>query len=307
MKTTGVFTIDPWTLLDDSSMKTELLYFDHLKYFIRGKDVLEKFCNSHPKWKETFDNRMKEIETLEKTGLISEYSIQQFDKDYSKYKDDRTIQLAWKRFELANEFLKTKGKDFKDVFVDFLERFREVGQLEARTNAIILNKLSEDEFIPIIRGNYHNNKEDIYLKKANVLSVIIRHFPKVAHDISTDRLVELKSDEEANIKLHRLKNWTSEITNSKLTEKEINQKVEYLLIEYKKQLELHKLKYDTGIIETFVTVGLEVLENIITLNLSKAAKVFFDIQKKELTLLEAEEKLIGKEVAYLHHLDKNHL
>lgn len=306
MKTIGIYTMAPWTLLDDSSMKTELLYFDHLKYFIRGKETLEKFCNTLPKGKESFEKRMKELEELEKKGLISEYTIQQHELDHNKYKDDKLIEHAKKRYELSIEF-KTKEKSFKDVFVDFLERFREVGQLEARTNAILLNKSCEDEFIPIIRSTYHNYQEDNFLRKATVHSVIIRNFPTISPDISTEKLAELKGDEEANLRLHRLKNWMLDLSNSKLTEKEINQKIEYLLLEYQKQLDLHKLKYDTGIVETFVTLGLEVLENIVKLNLSKAAKVFFDIQKKELTLLEAEEKLTGKEVAYLHHLKQNRL
>ena len=87
-----------------------------------------------------------------------------------------------------------------------------------------------------------------------------------------------------------------------MTTKEIDQKIEYLLIEYKKQLDLHKIKDETGIIETVVTIGLDVLENLVKLNLSKAAKVFFDIKKQELLLLEGEEKLVGKEVAYLHQV-----
>jgi len=306
MKTIGIFTLDPWTLLEDSSMKTELLYFDHLKYFIRGKNILEKFCKILPHGKESFDKRMLELDELEKTGLISEYTLSQFEIDYKKLKDDRLIAQAWKRNELSVQFT-TRGKTFKDVFVDFLERFREVGQLEARTNAVLLNKSNEDEFIPIIRGNYLSNQEDEYLKKASVLSIIIRNFPTVSPDISIESLVDLKNDKEANLKLHRLKNWTSDLRTSKLTDKEINQKIEYLLLEYRKQLDLHKLKYNVGVIETFVTVGLEVLENIVKLNLSKAAKIFFDIHRKELNLLEAEENLVGKELAYIDHLTQNRL
>jgi len=92
METIGIFTMDPWTLLDDSSMKTELLYFDHLKFFIRGKDILEKFCNTLPKGKESFDKRMRELAELEKTGLISEYTLQQYELDLTKHKDDKVIE-----------------------------------------------------------------------------------------------------------------------------------------------------------------------------------------------------------------------
>jgi hypothetical protein len=303
MKTIGVFTIDPWTLLEESSMKTELLYFDHLKFFIRGKEILEKICTTLPNGKDLFITRMRELEELEKLGLISEYSLELHDNHFTKFRDQKTLELSRKHLQLAQEFLNGK-KSSREMFVDFLERFREIGHLEARTNTIFLNKAETDEFVPIIRGNYYNCNEDYYLKKATVISVIIKNFPRIKSDISSERLLDLKNDAEVRFKLNRLKNWAIDLTSSKLTEKEINQRIEYFLLEYQKQLDLHKLKYEIGIVETFVNVGLEVLENIIKLNLSKVAQVFFDIKKKELTLLEAEEKLIGKEVAYLQHINK---
>ncbi len=304
MQTIGIFTIDPWTLLDDSSMKKELLYFDHLKYFIRGKDTLEKFCNTLPRGKETFIKRMNEIEELERAGLITEYTIEEFDRDYETYKDETTITQAWKRYDLANGFLESKNQAFEERFVDFLETFREVGQLEARTNAMILNRKHKDEFVPLIRRSYKNFKEDEYFRKASVLSVIINQFPATTEELSADKLHELKNDNVASLKLSRLRNWAVEVTNSKLSEKEISQKLDYLLNEYKNQLDLHKIKYELGVIETFVTTSLEVLENIVKLNFSKAAKVLFDLKRKELTLLEEEEKLIGKEVAYLQLIEQ---
>lgn len=306
MITTGVFTLDPWTILEDSSMKTELLYFDHLKYFISGKETIEKFCKTIPNGKESFDRRMKELEELEKVGLISEYSKAQYNIDSRKHFDEKILEQTKQSFNLTRGFT-TKDKEFKEVFIDFLERFREVGQYEARINAILLNKVNKDEFVPIIRGNYYNFVEDPSLKKATVLSVVINNFPRVQPDISSEKLIDLKGDEEAKIKLQRLKHWAIDMANSKLTEKEINQKIEYLLLEYQRHLDLHKIKYEMGIVETLVIVGLEVFENIVKLNLSKAAKVFFDLHKKEMALSEEEEKLIGKEVAYLHHLNKSNL
>ena len=306
MKTIGIFNVDPWTLLDKSSMKKELLYFDHLKYSFPGKDILKKFCASLPNGMNSYDARMREIEELEKFGLLSEYSSQQFENDFNRYKEDKLIELARKRYNLSIDFLASEGS-FETVFIDFLERFREVGQLEARRNAILLNKFSDNEFVPIIRGNYYNNKIDEFFKKSIVLSVVVKKFPEIDDVISPEKLVELKNDDGAILKLNRLKNWTSDLKNEKLTEKEINQKIEYLLMEYKNQLDLHKIKYEMGIVETYITIGLEVLENIVKLNLSKAAKVFFDIQKKELKLLEAEAKISGKEVAYIHHLNENRL
>jgi len=80
-------------------------------------------------------------------------------------------------------------------------------------------------------------------------------------------------------------------------------KIDYLLQEYTAQLDLNKLKYELGYIETFVTISLEVLENVVKLNLSKAAKVLFDLSRQDISLLEAEQNLPGKELAFLHKLN----
>lgn len=303
MKTIGVFTYDPLTFIENRSIKTDLLYFDHLKYFMEGKEAIEKFCKAMPNGEKIFQMQTKEIEELEKAGLISEYTAEQFKSDFFKIKSDKAIENAIKKFELIRGF-NDQETSFKKIFVDFLKRYNEVGQLEARTNAIILNSTCEDDFVPIIKGNYHDFQKDRFLKKSAIFSIIIKKFPKVTNDISIEALRELKDDKDAKLKLSRLKNWTLEFVNSNLTEKEINQKIDYLLQEYQNQLELHKIKYEIGIIETFVTVGLSILENIVKLNLGKASKVFFDIQKKEIHLLEAEEKLKGKEVAYIDHLSQ---
>jgi hypothetical protein len=51
--------------------------------------------------------------------------------------------------------------------------------------------------------------------------------------------------------------------------------------------------------ETFITTSLEVIENIAKINFSKAAKVIFELGKQDINLLEAEQKMVGKEVAII--------
>lgn len=84
------------------------------------------------------------------------------------------------------------------------------------------------------------------------------------------------------------------------SEKEIEQKLEHLLHEYTSQLNFHKLKYERSTAEVIVCTTLEVVENVATLNFSKAAKTLFELKKHQLDLLEVEQQMIGKEVAYIH-------
>ena len=307
MQTIGVTSIDPWFILDNEHLIKDLYYFDKLAYTIGSVPILENFCNSLPKGKDDFKKKMIEIGRLEKAGLIYEYTDNAFTNDKLKHATDQSTKLAVKAMELSSEFT-TKGKPFKDIFVDFLERFREVGQLNARVYSIILNNKDQNVYTPIIRSNYYNFATPDHFSTSSVLSVLLNKFPTPSTDVELDKFIDFKNDPDTQLKLARLKDWILEISKKNYSEKEIEQKIDYLLQEYTAQLDLHKLKYNLGYIETFVTISLEVLENVAKLNLSKAAKVLFDLSKQDISLLEAEQKLPGKELAFLHKLNnKNHL
>ena len=104
--------------------------------------------------------------------------------------------------------------------------------------------------------------------------------------------------------MSRLRNWISEISKSNISIKEMEEKLEYLLLEYSNQMNLHKLEYHTGTIETLVTVSLSLIENISRLKLSQASKVLFDLNRTKLKLLKAENEAPGKEVAFINKLNQ---
>jgi len=309
METIGVTCIDPWFVLDDDPMIKDLYYFDKLIYKIDYPQGLENFCNALPKGKNKFKEKIQEIEKLEKAGLIYEYSDFQYKLDREKYgfEDDQATKYAIRAFELSSSFT-SKDKPIKDVFIDFLERFREVGQLDTRICSIMLNKKEQNLYTPIIRNNYYNFAPSEQYSTNTVLSVVLKRFPTISRNIEIEKFIDFKKDPDTQLKLARLKDWILEISKKNYSEKEIEQKIDFLLLEYIKQLEIHKMKYNLGSIETFVTTTLGILENLVKLNFSKAAKVLFDLAKQDLTLLESEQKMIGKEVAYLHSLnEKNRL
>ncbi|MBI5371460.1 MAG: hypothetical protein HZA79_05470 [Sphingobacteriales bacterium] len=299
METIGVTRIEPWFVFDDDTLVKDLFYFDKLMYSLGDKASLENLCNSFPYGADKFKEKMEEIEKLEKAGLISEIP-----KD-EKYEHVPSIKEALKHkveaLDMVRKFT-TKEKSIEEVFLDFLERFRIIGQLDARSESILLNSVSQNSYTPIIRGNYRNFSEKAIYPHSPVLSVLIKKFPLVSNKIELEDLIAFKNDPDSQLKLFRLKEWVLEISKKDYTEKEIEQKIDYLLQEYTKQLELHKLKYSVGAVESIVTVSLEVLENIVKLNFSKAAKVLFDLKKQELTLMEAEQKMTGRELAYLYKL-----
>jgi hypothetical protein len=302
----GITSIDPWFTLDDDPLVKDLFYFDRLVYTIGRREILEKFCSTLPGGKEKFTAKIKEIENLEDAGLVFEYSDELFKIDLKKFGDRESILFEFLANNLANEF-STKGKPFNEVFVDFLERFREVGQLRSRVFSIILNKKEQHAFTPILRNNFHNFISNNFSSGSPVLSVILKKFPIPSEGYSIERFIEFKNDPDTKLKLSRLRNWAIEMDKSHYSEKEIEQKVDYLLNEYASQLDLYRLKHNLGFVETFITTSLEVLESIAKLKFSNVSKAIFDLQKQDLYLLEAEQKMEGRELALIHKLKENSL
>lgn len=101
-----------------------------------------------------------------------------------------------------------------------------------------------------------------------------------------------------------MRDFLTTLSKQNLTQNEIQEKVEYLLNEYKNGLELLELKYNLSTIETICITAAEVVESVATLKFSKAVKTLFELNKKELQLLEAEQKLKGREVSFLYEAKK---
>ncbi len=291
--------IEPWFLMNNEPLTKGLVYFDKLVYNIDMIHGLEQACgNDFPNAKEKLHEKLRVIEILEKAGLITEYSFKQalkdgnFDKIHSGSFGRSTKQLDKKTYE--------------EETVVLLETFRSVGQLNARTISNILNKKERHSFTPIIRNFPSNLFTTENYSASTVLSIVFKNFPTITDDIDLEKFIEFKRDPDTILKLGRLREWVLEISKKNYSEKEIEQKIDYLLMEYSNQLEIHKLKYELDSIETFIITSLEILENIAKLNFSKAAKVLFDIRKRKLNLLEAEQKLMGKELALIHKLNEKY-
>ncbi|MGM9508205.1 hypothetical protein ACS5NO_10770 [Larkinella sp. GY13] len=304
MESVGVTGIDPWFILDDEPLVKDLYYFDRIVYTMTAKSALEEFCNTTSSGKKKFKEKIKEIEKLEKAGFLSEYKKDSFIVDKTKYGDEHSKDYTFQALELALNF-EINSASFEEDFLDFLTRFREFDQLNARAFSIMLNRKNQSSYTPIIRSSYYNLPIGDPTLTSTVLSVLLKKFPIATADVDLEKFIEFKSDSDTQLKLARLKEWVLEISKKNYNEKEIEQKVDYLLREYVNLLKIHRLKYDLGTIESIVTVSLDVIENIVKINFSKAAKALFDFAKQDIMLLEAEQKMIGRELAYIHKLHEN--
>lgn len=91
----------------------------------------------------------------------------------------------------------------------------------------------------------------------------------------------------------------NEVARGTLSTSEVHDKLEWLLHNYQKHLELHRMKTDTSTFETVVVTAADLLENIAKLNLGKVAKGLFSIRHRKISLMEAELTAPGNEVAFI--------
>jgi hypothetical protein len=133
----------------------------------------------------------------------------------------------------------------------------------------------------------------------NVLNIVFEAFPEPDENTPWEQLVEFRSDPDSTSKVLALKRWMSKLARQDLTATEMRQEVEWLVREYQAHMRLHRMKIDTGILETIVTASGEALENIARFKFGALAKSAFSLRHRRIQLLDAERQAPGRELAYI--------
>lgn len=307
MNTIGFLSFEPWYILEETPIAKDILFFDELMFSSASIASAELVCSKLPLRscdKDLIKRKLREIEKYMKAGLINDYSANDFKKDYAIFHSiEETKELG--KYLIENDFENPylDKNNLKDNIFGSLSALREIVELKARIFSIINNYKSADHYIPIIREKYKKSTMTEKLDISAAVSVVLKKFPILNANISVEKIVDFKSDPDTKLKLVRLRNWISEVSNSKMSIKEIEEKIEYLLMEYSNHMNLHKIEYNLGKIETIVTTSLSFIENLTKLKLSNASKIIFDLNRTKIQLLKAENTAPGKEVAFINKLN----
>jgi hypothetical protein len=89
------------------------------------------------------------------------------------------------------------------------------------------------------------------------------------------------------------------LATKKQSESEIRDEIEWMVNEYTKAMNIHRIKMSQSFIDVFVISPLEIMEDLVKLNWAKIAKGMLSVKKREVEMLEAEMKAPGKECAYV--------
>jgi len=243
------------------------------------------------------------IDTRELERTIKE-DIEQLESNFSNER------LKFFKFKHNDPFYKGNDPGFKlmgDPRVQFLywddiSFWILKGEYFARKISEKLNK--DPKIISTYHTRYLSDFSDISKsKRTDLLEASILDIPLPDPSTEWERILELRNDSILRERLLGFKVWLSEMSYSKLSIKELIQKLEYTKVQYENQLELHSLKHQNVILNSITKVS-EALLNLISGNIIGTSKNIVDLNKKRLSLLESEYNLKGKEVAYLIDLNQ---
>lgn len=169
--------------------------------------------------------------------------------------------------------------------------------LEARLTQIYLQNKGNVNTCCLYFDKFH--PEVIQGKRHNVIQAVFKELPIPAKDTPWEHIFEFRSDPESYSKFLALRDWVNEISNSEMTTIEIEEKLEYLIDQYRRHMAVHKMKTNTGLIESMVVSTAEATENLLKVKWGKLASSLFFLRHKKISLMEADLSAPGSQVAYL--------
>ncbi len=150
----------------------------------------------------------------------------------------------------------------------------------------------------------HNDKRMFQFQNQsdNILNIILSKVPIPDAKISFEQIIDFRKDPDSTNKFLRLRNWIIELSKCELTQKELIEKIEFVISDYEQHLKYHKLKYNYSQLETFIGLPFEIAENLIKLKWKDAIKSIFTITKNKIDYAKDEANLKNNEVAYLNKI-----
>jgi hypothetical protein len=135
--------------------------------------------------------------------------------------------------------------------------------------------------------------------KHHVVQIVLNGLPTPDDQTSWEQIVEFRSDPDSKSKFLDLRHWMSEMARADHTPAELEEKLEYLMSQYQRHMQLHKMKTNSGVLETTVVTTGEIVENLVNIKWGKLAKMLFSFRERKIALLEGELTSPGSEIAYM--------
>jgi hypothetical protein len=146
--------------------------------------------------------------------------------------------------------------------------------------------------VPSEHSSLDNDDQDT--ANHDVVKIVLPTFPVPDEDVTWQQILEYRNGPDPQNKFRVVKNWISEVARGSFTPDEAEEKLEHLLNQYRRRLELHQMKTSTTTLEAFVVTTQDVLDRF-----RSGERALFSLTHRKLALLQGESTSAGSEVAYV--------
>lgn len=136
----------------------------------------------------------------------------------------------------------------------------------------------------------------------SVAQVVLESIPVPDDSTAWEEIIEYRSDPESRTRFHRLKHWINGMVAQNRSPHELSDEIQTLIAEYEHHMKVHHMKLRAGVLETFVTASAEILEGLVKIKWSDAARTLFSVRRRRIQLMEEELRAPGRQLAYLSHV-----
>jgi hypothetical protein len=264
-------------ILKANSFKRDLLLFDQVIY-----PMTEEFLPPRQLYEaKLLRADITEWEWVHEQGLFREESLSSV---VLAIGDDRIVALVDRFCNAARTGLRLAVNELEEMFV--------------RLVSLQLRQKENTEAYPIFSNSFPVTQTSL-ATRSDVMAIVLAALP-VPDDLSPwEQIIDYRNDADSVGKFLAIRNWINEVARGALTPVEIEQKLEYLLSEYQRHLDFHKMKTSRSMLEILVVSAAELLEDTVKFKWGKLAKGLFAIKKRRVDLLEAELTGPGSELAYI--------
>lgn len=301
--------IDGFHSLRPPFLKRTALLFDRIALPEVGKAAMDR-------WSETQPDECNELLWLIDKNIVFEAKVPKADMLSLTAESESELELFAKDMQEAvkkmlgsslsldmpsevlvakvTEQLRNPELDL-DAMLKILGRFLRVGEHISRVFGCLLRSQGMKAY-PVLSTSLNKQSN---ASPSDVIEIVFKNFPTPSEDTSWEQILEYRADPDSKANFLALRNWINETIRANLSPTEIEEKLEYLLSEYKRHLELHKMKTNNGTMETVVMSGLQITENLAKGRLQEIGKMLFAAKHRKLALYEGELTSPGHELAYI--------
>lgn len=292
--------ISPFLLKDNISLKRKILLFESIW-------INESQLNTNIQMKDRelgdtsedeiliINENLSSIEYLIDVGEISLYkgdinnTLTDAERLLIEAKMMNELSLVGPQIIQAGGITKFNNEYFSKITSDIL----------LRAESAKLNLVGNAEFYPLLQST---DSFGMANSKARVLKLLFEKIPFPSEVVSFETIIDFKKNTDVVQKYYKLIKWINDISNTQMTESEIIDNYNDLYSDYARQYHNYKMKTSFKALEIIYGLA-DSLVSVINPNLAIASSLF-RLWKQEMSLLEAETKFSGREIAYIFEVKK---